>query len=50
MSEHFCVPSENTTFFPLSEREIYITQNKQLPEVPSAKEMEADGLNLKEMI
>jgi hypothetical protein len=34
---------------PLSELETYITQNKHLPEVPSAKEMEADGLNLKEM-
>ena len=34
---------------PLSELEKYITQNKHLPEVPSAKEMEANGLNLKEM-
>jgi hypothetical protein len=34
---------------PLSEVETYINQNKHLPEVPSAKEMEADGLNLKEM-
>lgn len=33
----------------LSELEAYISQNKHLPEVPSAKEMEADGLNLKEM-
>jgi hypothetical protein len=33
----------------LSELETYITQNKHLPEVPSAKEMEAEGLNLKEM-
>jgi hypothetical protein len=33
----------------LSELEIYINQNKHLPEVPSAKEMEAEGLNLKEM-
>jgi hypothetical protein len=33
----------------LSELETYINQNKHLPEVPSAKEMEADGLNLKEM-
>ena len=29
--------------------EAYINQNKHLPEVPSAKEMEANGLNLKEM-
>jgi hypothetical protein len=34
---------------PLSELETYISQNKHLPEVPSAKEMEAEGLNLKEM-
>lgn len=27
----------------------YIDQNKHLPEVPSAKEMEVDGINLKEM-
>jgi len=33
----------------LSEIETYIKQNKHLPEVPSAKEMEANGLNLKEM-
>lgn len=34
---------------PLSEVEAYINANKHLPEVPSAKEMEAHGLNLKEM-
>jgi hypothetical protein len=34
---------------PLSELETYINTNKHLPEVPSAKEMEAEGLNLKEM-
>ena len=33
----------------LSELETYINQNKHLPEVPSAKEMESSGLNLKEM-
>jgi hypothetical protein len=33
----------------LSGLETYINQNKHLPEVPSAKEMEAEGLNLKEM-
>jgi hypothetical protein len=33
----------------LPELEAYINQNKHLPEVPSAKEMEKDGLNLKEM-
>jgi hypothetical protein len=34
---------------PLSQLETYINQNKHLPEVPSAKEMEENGLNLKEM-
>jgi hypothetical protein len=33
----------------LPELESYINQNKHLPEVPSAKEMEANGINLKEM-
>jgi len=33
----------------LTELETYINQNKHLPEVPSAKEMETNGLNLKEM-
>jgi hypothetical protein len=33
----------------LTELEAYINQNKHLPEVPSAKEMEKDGLSLKEM-
>jgi hypothetical protein len=33
----------------LTELETYINQNKHLPEVPAAKEMEKDGLNLKEM-
>jgi hypothetical protein len=33
----------------LSDVEKYIHQHKHLPEVPSAKEMEDDGLNLKEM-
>jgi hypothetical protein len=40
---------KNYDLLPLSELETYITQNKHLPEVPSAKEMEAEGLNLKEM-
>jgi hypothetical protein len=34
---------------PLSEVEAYVRQNKHLPEVPSAKEMEAEGISLKEM-
>jgi hypothetical protein len=33
----------------LSEIESYIKQNKHLPEVPSAREMEKDGINLSEM-
>jgi hypothetical protein len=37
------------SLLPLSELETYINQNKHLPEVPSAKQMEAEGLNLKEM-
>jgi hypothetical protein len=40
---------KNYNLLPLSELESYINQNKHLPEVPSAKEMEAEGLNLKEM-
>jgi hypothetical protein len=34
---------------PLSEVESYIKANQHLPEVPSAKQMEEEGLNLKEM-
>jgi hypothetical protein len=33
----------------LTEIENYIKANKHLPEVPSAKEMEANGINLSEM-
>ena len=33
----------------LSELKTYIDQNKHLPEIPSAKEMEENGINLKEM-
>ncbi|MBT1697552.1 hypothetical protein KK083_11740 [Fulvivirgaceae bacterium PWU4] len=33
----------------LAELEAYIKANKHLPEVPSAKEMDAEGLNIKEM-
>ncbi len=33
----------------LDEVETYITQNKHLPEIPSAKEMEQNGINLSEM-
>jgi hypothetical protein len=40
---------KNYELLPLTELETYISQNKHLPEVPSAKEMEKDGLNLKEM-
>jgi hypothetical protein len=40
---------KNYDLLSLTELERYINQNKHLPEVPSAKEMEKDGLNLKEM-
>ena len=33
----------------LSDLKLYIDQNKHLPEVPSAKEMEENGINLKKM-
>lgn len=34
---------------PLSEIEAYINQHKHLPEIPSAREMEEEGVKLKEM-
>jgi len=34
---------------PLDELKVYLEANKHLPEVPSAKEMDAHGVNLKEM-
>jgi hypothetical protein len=40
---------KNYNLLPLSQLESYINQNKHLPEVPSAKQMEENGLNLKEM-
>jgi hypothetical protein len=40
---------KNYNLLPLTQLESYINQNKHLPEVPSAKEMEENGLNLKEM-
>jgi hypothetical protein len=49
------VPGPDYVFEPdynllsLKETEGYININKHLPEVPSAKEMEADGIKLKEM-
>jgi hypothetical protein len=49
------VPGPDYVFEPtynlpsLTEIETYIKANKHLPEVPSAKEMEADGINLSEM-
>lgn len=33
----------------LEELKSYIDQNKHLPEIPSAKQMEEDGINLKDM-
>lgn len=49
------VPGPDYVFEPtytlptLAETEAYIKANKHLPEVPSAKEMEANGINLSEM-
>jgi hypothetical protein len=49
------VPGPDYVFEPdydlatLQEIETYIKENKHLPEVPSAKEMEENGMNLKEM-
>ncbi len=40
---------ENYELKPLSEVESYIKENKHLPEVPSAKEIKTEGLNLAEM-
>jgi len=40
---------ENYNLPSLTEIENYIKQNKHLPEVPSAKEMETNGINLSEM-
>jgi hypothetical protein len=40
-------PTYNLTS--LTEIENYVKENKHLPEVPSAKEMEANGINLSEM-
>jgi hypothetical protein len=40
---------ENYNLLPLTEVENYINQNKHLPEVPAAKEMEKNGVNLGEM-
>jgi hypothetical protein len=41
---------ENTyNLRPLSQVESYIKENKHLPEIPSAKEVEANGINLGEM-
>jgi hypothetical protein len=40
---------KNYNLRPLAEVENFINQNKHLPEVPAAKEMEANGVNLGEM-
>ena len=39
----------NYTLQPLSELEHYITKNKHLPEIPSAKTIEAEGVDVGEM-
>lgn len=41
--------NEDYKLIPLSEIQSYIKSNKHLPEVPSAKEMETNGINLSEM-
>lgn len=40
---------ENYNLLTIPELEMYITENKHLPEVPSAKQMEENGLFLKQM-
>ena len=40
---------KNYDLRPLTEVEAYINQNKHLPEIPAAKEMEQNGVNLGEM-
>jgi hypothetical protein len=40
---------KNYNLRPLAEVENYVNQNKHLPEVPAAKEMEANGVNVGEM-
>lgn len=39
----------NYELLPLSEIESYVKQNKHLPEVPSSKDMQENGINLKEI-
>lgn len=41
--------ANNYQLLTLNELKTYIDQHKHLPEVPSAKEMEANGINLSEM-
>ncbi len=40
---------EDYNLLSLSELEAYIRQNKHLPEIPSSKEMQENGIHLKEM-
>ncbi|MDR6760633.1 hypothetical protein J2Y38_000831 [Flavobacterium sp. 2755] len=41
---------DNYKLMPLSELEIFISNNKHLPNVPSAKEIKEDGINIADMI
>ncbi len=41
--------SKDYNLRPLSEVEAFIKKNKHLPDVPSAKQVEAEGIKLKEM-
>ena len=45
--DHVFEPNYNLR--PLSDLEQYINQNYRLPEIPSAKEVETNGVNLGEM-
>lgn len=42
--------NDNYKLMPLSEVETFITTNKHLPNVPSAKQVKEDGINVAEMI
>ena len=46
-ADHVFYPSYN--LMPLSEVETFVKENKHLPEIPSEKQMQEDGLNLNDM-
>ncbi|MDD2636199.1 MAG: hypothetical protein PHW82_11970 [Bacteroidales bacterium] len=45
----FMEPVENYPLMPISELEKFITQNKHLPDIPSADIVESEGVKLREM-